>query len=1141
MIFNLQHLNNLNYFMRITLSQFIIIIVFSTIAYAGEGVAQGSSERVISITSQTAPLKTILKQISKTSNVEFVYSSSIIDGDQMVTVSVTNEKLGNVLNNILVKHGIQYKIVGDQIVLSKNGSNETVPVTAGNAAVVADVVVTGKVTDEKGEALIGVVVKVKDSQTGAATDVNGVYSVKIPAAVTDPVLVISYIGYTTQEIPVKGRASINIQLQPDSKALNEVVVVGYNTIKKSDVTGAVVSISAEDIRSRPVVNALDAMQGKAAGVDITTSDRPGVLGSILIRGQRSLTASSSPLYVVDGVPLATGGIEAINPNDIQSIDVLKDASATAIYGSRGANGVIIVTTKRGKNGSLSINYAGSVTFNNIVDRTQMMNSAQYIDFRREAFRNQGSYPTVPTRAADSSIFLAAKDPAAWANILKGWQGGTFDGSLVPTTDWTSLVTRTGVMQDHNLSVSGGSEKIRAYTSFGYLNQVGTQIGQDYQRYSGKVSVDITPTKWFAMGASANITQSTQNYGFASSSPSGAGSIYAAAQGMLPYAVPYNPTTGAFIALPGGDIGILNPVNENNYSINRRTILRTLGSVYAEVTFMKGLKYRVNFGPDFYNYQDGQFQTANAINRGGGQTGSTNFAELSRDNKFAYTLDNLLYYDKTIGKHTFGITLLQSSSRNRDEPSDMSAVNLPYDSQLWYQLNSVAALNTFSTGLTETQLSSYMARANYSFNNKYLLTASARWDGASQLAPGHKWDFFPSVALAWRIDQEDFLKNITWIDQLKARLGLGTTGNSAVGAYSTEGKLQTLYYTFGSSVQPGYVSSDASLAVPISFPNPNLSWEHTTQYNLGIDFGFLKGRISGVIDLYVSRTNDLLLLRTIPSVNGYTTSLDNVGISANKGIDITLNTINIRKRDFTWTTTFNFSANRDRIVKLENGYSDDINNSWFIDQRLNVYYDFKKIGIWQNTPADLAEIAKYKANGQTFAPGQIKVADLNGDYKIDANNDRTVVGHANPDWIGGITNSFDYKNFNLSIFIYSRWGFTVKTANETLQGRYAQRQLDYWTPTNPTNAYPAPNYGSAAGDTYVSSMDYQNGSFVAIRNISLGYYLPDRFSKKLNVSKVKVFAQVVNPGLIYSGVSWINPDTGTSTYNRGIILGLNVGF
>lgn len=1016
-----------------------------------------------------------------------------------------------------------------------------------------DITVKGTITDDKGETLVGVIVKVKNTTLVTTTDANGAFSITIPSTVTDPILVVSYIGYTTSETPVNGRTSITVQLKSAINDLEEVVVVGYNTVKKSDLTGSIVSVGAEEIRSRPVTNALQAIQGKAAGVDITSNERPGQLGSILIRGSRSITASNSPLYVVDGIPLQAGGIDAINPNDIETIDILKDASATAIYGSRGANGVVLVTTKKGKTGRVTLDYVGTATIETLNDRMDMMNSAQYIDFRRDAYRRTAylnsingttlvpvyPYPTVATLKDDLEIFKG--DANVIANINAGWVNGVYDGSLVPTTDWGDLVTRTGITQDHVLSISGGTDKIKAYGSFGYLDQIGTQLGQDFERYSGKVSVEITPVKWFKMGLNISITYGMQNYGFQAASASGAGNIYAAARGMLPLAIPFD-ANGNRINLPGGDINIQNPVLEADYNINLRKTLRALGSVFAEVNLVKGLKYRINFGPDFSNFYNGRYQDAKSVNRDAGIPGSiNNLAQLDQSNKFAYTLDHLLYYDKTIGKHNFGATLLQSSSLFRDETSSLlgSKINLP--NALWYGLNTgnITALDGFSTGFRKSNLLSYMGRINYSFNNKYLLTASGRWDGASQLAAGNKWDFFPSAALAWRLDQEDFIKDIKWINQLKLRLGVGSTGNSSVDIGSTLGLTQPQTYTFGSSAQIGYVSSDASLANPISLPNKLLSWEKTTQYNLGVDFDVLKGRISGSLDVYTSRTNDLILLKNIAIINGYPTAYDNVGATKNKGLDLTINTVNVKAKDFTWESTLNFSTSKEKIVKLDNG--DMINDRFFIGQRIRVAYDYVKEGIWQNTPEDLAQIALYKAKGQTFSPGDIKVKDLNGDYIIDANRDMQVLGHYNPSWTAGLTNSFNYKNFDLTIFMIARYNFLIATGAESLQGRFAQRVVDYWTPTNPTNDYPAPNYGSAGGDTYKSAMNYQDGSFIKIRNISLGYNFAENIAKKLTLSRLRVYAQAINPGLVYSKVKWIDPDLGGSTFNRGFVFGINASF
>lgn len=1014
-------------------------------------------------------------------------------------------------------------------------------ITSSFAQVGQTFTVSGRITDaESGTPIAGATVTVKGHDRSTQSDVQGSYRIRVNQG---DVLVFQFLGYqSTEEEAIT--STLDVALSSLMSHLDEVVVVGYNTVKKADLTGAVASIGAEQVRRMPVTNALQAMQGMVAGVDITSNERPGQMGSVLVRGVRSLSAGNSPLYVVDGIPLAAGGIEALNPSDIESIDVLKDASATAIYGSRGANGVIMISTKRGAQGRLSLNYQAVTTIENLQDRMEMMNAAEYVEFRRDAYRrlpadNPNRYPDEPTEQADHRIF--GSDAIAWANVAKGWQNGTWDGSLVPTTDWTGLVMKTGVTHDHSINASGGTDKMQGYGSFGYLNQGGTVLGQDYQRYTGKFTVDVNPVPWFKFGGSLAATFGDQNYGYQGSGSQGAANLYFAANGMLPYAVPFD-ENGNRINLPGGDVNIRNPIGDDKFTINERHVLRTLGNVYAEVNILDGLRYRMNFGPDFYNFRNGRWMDERAAERGAGEPGSTNYAQLNQTSRFSWTLDNLLYYDKTFAeKHEFGLTLLQSASANRSESSSMTATDLPWDSQLWYQLNSVSELDGFNSGLSESQLLSYMTRVNYGYDSRYLLTASVRWDGASQLADGNKWDVFSSAAFAWRMDQESFMSDVDWISQLKWRIGYGSTGNAAISPYFTKGGVQTLYYTWGNLVEPGYVSSDASLANPAPMANLDLGWERTSQWNFGLDFGFFHGRVSGSLDLYTSRTTDLLMQMSIPSLTGYTSTWANIGATSNRGIDLSLNTVNIEKADFTWTSNLNFTASNDRIVELANGKVDDVNNGWFIGERLSVYYDYEKVGIWQNTPEDLAEIEKFNANGHAFKPGDVRVADLDGDYRIDANFDRQIVGHSTPKWTAGFNNSLRYKNWDLTFFIFGRFEFTTLAGGEYLQGRFAQRKLDYWRPDNPTNAYPAPNYGNAGGDPYRTAMNYQDGSFIKLRNVSLGYTLPISIANRLRLQNLKVYAQVMNPGLLYSNVDWIDPDLGGSTFNRGFVIGLNVGF
>ncbi|NQD70052.1 TonB-dependent receptor [Sphingobacterium shayense] len=999
----------------------------------------------------------------------------------------------------------------------------------------AQTTISGDVKDSFGKPLVGVTITLRGSAIATSTNDTGQFNVQAPGAGT---LVFTMVGYTKKEVSYVNQSKLSVVLEELNEIVEEVVVVGYNVVKKSDLTGAITSIGSEEITAMPVTNSLQALQGRTAGVDVTSNERPGEMGAIRVRGNRSLLASNSPLYVVDGVPLSSGGIEFINPKDIASMDVLKDASATAIYGSRGANGVIIVTTKRGNIGRMTLEYSGTTTVEKLQDRTEMMDAAKYIQFRRDAYRQDGKYPNQPDQARDQEIF--GSDPTAWANIAKGWEGGTWNPSAVSTTDWTDYVTKTGITQDHILSASGGTKNMQAYGSFGYLKQDGTQLGQDYQRYSGKISVDITPVNWFKMGAVMNTTFGDQNYGFATTNVTGPGNLYFAAQGMLPYAEPYD-VDGNRINLPGGDVNIQNPILEANYNINERHVWRNFGNIFAEFEPIKGLRYRVNFGPDYYSNRNGRYMDANSINRGAGEPGSTNYAQLNNTMRFSWTLDNLIYYNRTFNQHNAGLTLLQSATSSRTETSSMTASNLPWDSQKWYQLNSVDALDRFSTGLVESQLSSYMVRGNYDYGGKYLFTGSVRWDGSSVLGDGFKWDWFPSMAVAWRLDKETFLENANWINMLKARVGYGVVGNSSVDPYGTLGGLQTLYYAWGSVVEPGYVPSDPSSADPQPMPNKELAWERTAQINYGVDFSLLGSRISGSLDFFTSKTTNLLLQREIPSVNGYTFTFDNVGSTSNKGIELTLNTINLKSQNFSWESTLSFTHSRDRIDELSLGEMDEVGNGWFIGERLSVYYDYVKEGIWQDTPEDLAEMAKFNAdNNANFVPGSIKVKDLNGDYIIDANNDRQIIGHSTPDWNFGFGNTFTYKSFDLSFFIYGRGGFMIESGAEVLQGRYAQRVVDYWTPENPTNNYPSPNYASAAGDTYKSSMNYQDGTFIKLRNASFGYSFGSNILDRLKLSKLRVYVQAMNPGLLYSKVDWIDPDLGGSTFNRGVVFGLNIG-
>lgn len=928
-----------------------------------------------------------------------------------------------------------------------------IDITTTASVITADVTITGTVRDSAGKPINGVSINLKGSKTGTITDDQGTYTLVIPDK--EGTLVFSHIAYQLKEVPINNRTVIDMTLSlKQDNTLNEIVVVGYGTQKRKDVTGAIAGITEKEIKARPVTDALQAMQGKVAGVDITSSERPGTMGSINIRGVRSLTASNSPLFVVDGIPLSSGGIDYLNPNDIESIDILKDASATAIYGSRGANGVVIVTTKQGKAGKAVLNLNLATTFESLQDREEMFDAGEYIDFRRWAYyyKNPSTFPRgdQPTIDNDKAIFHATSDPSAWANIAKGWASGSWDGSKVATTDWRGLVKRPGVTQNLNLSVSGGSDKLKAYASFGFLDNKGTQRGQGYRRYSANVNVDFNPTKWFSMGTNLKVSYSVQEYGQSESGAttvSSSGSIYESARAVFPYAVPYD-SLGNRVFYPGGDVAIKNVVNEWNLNQDQRTTIRAFGSLYAQLDFgqitpvLKNLKYRVNFGPDLSNFRDGSYVDPNSVISSG-----SSYASLSKQQIISYTLDHLIFYNNSFGNHDIGITLLNSQTQYSKESSSISANDIAFPSQKWNALTkdyiSATNLKDYGSGLIESQLQSYMARVNYSYDNKYLLTLSARRDGASQLAEGHKYAWFPSAAVAWKLKQENFLRNTDWINDLKLRIGVGVTGNSAIDPYETQGAISSIFYPYSSTLTSGAIPST-------TMANKNLGWEKTTQYNVGLDFTLLNRRLMGSLDFYQSRTTDLLMEMSIPTVSGYQTTFANVGETANKGIDLSLTTVNINSPSFNWTTTTNISWQNDHIVSLAGGDEDDINNNWFIDQPIGVIYGYKSAGLWHLS--DSATYNRFNANGTAFSPGNIHPEDINGDDQIDANHDRVIIGSTRPKWIVGMTNNFSYKSFDFSIFLYGRLKYMYDTEGEVEGAREVQRKLDYYNENNKDAAY-----------------------------------------------------------------------------------------
>lgn len=1023
----------------------------------------------------------------------------------------------------------------------------------------------GKVTTAEGKPLAGVTVLVPGGQ-GTVTDADGNYQVSATAADS---LVFRYIGFQEQRFAAGTRATIDVRLQPLASELNQVVVVGYGTARKSDVTGALSRITADQIEERPAQNVLQAMQGKAAGVHVSSNLKPGELPVIRVRGTRSLTASNDPLYVVDGIPIVNAlGVTSfsmadINPDDIASIEVLKDASATAIYGSRGANGVVLITTKKGQTGRLSVSYNATLSLDHYHSLTDWMDGGEYIDRWRESLINGRQYNTslndnsdfnkpakswYPDPDLDIKSMGLATDPVALTSVLMGYEwvdhiGGTvktrpttaeekamgwpdevpvYDSRRIRSYDWRDAALRQGITQNHQLSLTAGTQAAHLALSLGYYDQRGVQKDQDYKRYSAHINGDIKPNNWLTVGSSVIASLSIQNYGILGPNTSNTGSkdLYSRATDQFPYALPRD-SSGAWIRNPGGNLNLWNPLIDIDQVKNERRTSAVFANAFGEVQFTPWLKYRLNFGVQYRGYRNGRWTGPDATNH---LTNRPNTAGYSEDNNFAWVVENLLYVNKTFATdHTVQVTLLQSAQKSRRESVGVNVSGLINPLSLWYDLasNTTGTPDGYSTGFTENTLASFMGRLNYSFKDKYLLTASGRYDGASVLATGHKWSFFPSFALAWKMQEEPFLQSAGWITELKPRFGYGITGNAAVNPYTTSGPLSRNPYVFGSVAAIGYL--------PQLVQNPLLGWEKTAQSNIGVDFSLFNSRLSGSLEYYLQQTSDLIMTAALPAVSGYVQKVENVGKTRNKGVEITLSSVNIQHENFSWSTDITWARNREEIVSLINGKEDMLANRWFIGQPLQVYYEYQNDGIWGASGKDLEEMAKFNANGTHFYPGTIKVVDRNNDYKIDA-SDMTILGTPRPTWTGGITNTFTYRQWTLSSFIYFRWGQTYFGGYpNSYGGIYPNGRVenDVWSWTHPDGRWPMPNSGNVTNTT--AAMQYNDGSFGVVRNISLSYAFPSAWISRAHIGSLVLNVQVLNP-FIFGGevVRWgLNPDDDTN--------------
>ncbi|MBJ6145321.1 TonB-dependent receptor [Hymenobacter sp. BT559] len=973
-----------------------------------------------------------------------------------------------------------------------------------------DKTVQGRVTDKKtGEGIPGVTVVLKGTTKGTTSDLNGNYSITVNAA-TD-VLVFSSVGFAGQEVTVGDRALLNVVLEAANRALDEVVVVGYGAQSRRNVTGAVAKVDMKQTENLPNTNVTQSLRGRVAGVQFTDNGRPGQNGSILIRGPRSLAGGNNPLIVLDGI-FFNGSLSDINPNDIESMEVLKDASAAAIYGSRAANGVILITSKKGTTQKPTIRINAFTGISEMGHTVKLLSPDRYLQKTLD-YRAQSGLPADPANVAS---YLTTSEAANYkaGNTLDPWKAASQPGRI----------------GSYDLSLSGRNDATNYYLSAAYTDEKGLILNDNQKRVTLRANVENQVAKWLSVGLNSTFIRRDL-----SGREADVSSIY--------YSSPfgtwtYPDGTPTQYGVPEEQISG-NPLRNVLLTQNEEIYNNLFSNFYAlvNVPFIKGLSYRVNFSPNYrWNH------TYNFTRQDRRLPNNTTSASKYNQENYDWVLENILTYNKQINEnHGFDLTLLYGRNHQQSESTTASANQLSSDALGWNSLTLGGTQTTLSDAAKVDGISS-MARLNYRFKERYLVTLTARRDASSVFAANNKYATFPSAAIAWIASDESFLKKASFIDLLKFRVSYGSVGNQAIQPYQSLSLSGITQYVFGDS-------GPTSVGIfPSTMANNDLKWETTATANAAVDFTLFKGRLGGTIEVYNSDTKNLIVQRTLPSLTGYTSVLTNLGATNNKGIEITLNTVNLRRRNFEWSSNLVLSANRNKIVHLyrsdTNGdgrEDDDLSNRWFIGQPITVYYDYVFDGIYQkgdNLPAN----AK---------PGDVRLKDLNGDGKIDATNDRTIIGQGGqPKVRWGITNNFSYGNLSLSVFVNAMQGWMSdfilldpnSTRSENSPGR-ALNQIDagWWTADNPSTTRPSLVYTNPLGHNY-----YVSRNFVRIQDVSLAYNFPTPVISKLGFANLRVFLSGKN---LYTFTDWpgTDPESGGTTkasffpMPRTYTLGLNLGF
>jgi len=1010
------------------------------------------------------------------------------------------------------------------------------------AAAWAQKTVTGTVVDNIGEPVIGANVLIKGTTRGVTTDMDGNFSIT-NVAETD-ILHVSFIGYTAQDVPVKGQSKLNITLAEDSEILEDVVVIGFGTVKKRDLTGSVASVKSETITQTPTASVTNAMQGRIAGLDVA----PNADGDmqIRIRGNRSINGSNDPLVIIDGVQ--GGSMGDINPSDVESIDVLKDASSTAIYGSQGANGVIIITTKKAEKGKMNISYEGYVTGAFRTEHPDYRQGKNWYEARRIANANAGLWHS---EADDRNLFDSNEAYAAYRAGI--W------------TDYEDLLQKDLTMSNkHSVTISGGNEKTSGRFSLGYANDGSKwKNSNGTDKYTLRANIDHKVNKWLDAGITFQLTHNRHTvspYEKATTTKVELGSPY----GYFDADSETYLTGDELVQYPLAKDGYVNPLidaeGDNKYDgLSYST--NTVANGYLDIHPLEGLTFRSQFNGSFSNSTSGSYLDHNAATNLG--TANKSKATMSKASSVYMEWNNILTYNVPYmpKNHRLGVTALTSWGTKVSDNLYAASLGQTLASNLWWNLGSsdgAAGSVNHSSGYTKTQNFSYAFRVNYDWKSRYLFTASLRRDGASLLAKGHKWDTFPSAALAWRISDEAFMESTkSWLDDMKIRITNGVTGNSGIKAYGTQSGVTPKSTAFG------YQDTAASLYIPGKFTpgtsmgniyiigNTDTKWERSSTFDLGFDATLLNSRINVVFDWYNTKTTDLLLLRSLPTSagqDGTFATYTNIGDTRNRGFEVSINTRNIVKKDFEWSSTLTFSANSEKITDLIDGNDIQLGNdkessTLMIGHPIKSYQAYVYQGIWKTSEAEeAATYFKDDAKTQAFEPGDFKVKDLNGDHVIN-NEDYTYLGSStSPKWFAGFNNDFRYREWDLTIYMYARWGHWGQNPMASWKpngGDYTN--MNYWVAgSNEGGELPKLNASKMMSD-YIGyqCISFVDQSFIKVKRITLGYNLSKKVLKQCGLQKARIYATVNDP-IHWVKDSWMD-ERDPEGNQRSVTVGLNVNF